>query len=83
MEVALEILGVGMVTVFIILSLVVLIGNLIIIFVNRFMGEDIKPTKGKDGTSAVQINSKKLAAIISAVNIVTNGTGRVTNVKKL
>ncbi|HET6556691.1 MAG TPA: OadG family protein [Prolixibacteraceae bacterium] len=83
MEVALELLGVGMVTVFIILSLVVLIGNLIIRFVNKYMAEDIKPPTIKSGTSSVEINSKKLAAIVSAVNIVTNGAGRVTDVKKI
>lgn len=83
MGVALELLGVGMVTVFIILSLVVIIGNLIIRFVNKYMPEDSKPPSEKTGTSAIEINSKKLAAIVSAVNIVTNGTGRVTNIKKL
>jgi len=83
MGVALELLGVGMVTVFIILALVVIIGNLIIRFVNKYMGEDFKPqSKGADN-AATEINPKKLAAIVSTVNLVTNGAGRVTNVKKL
>lgn len=83
MGVALELLGVGMVTVFIILALVVIIGNLIIRFVNKYMGEDSKPLSKNSGTTGVEINSKKLAAIVSAVNVVTKGTGRVTDVKKL
>lgn len=83
MGVALELLGVGMVTVFIILALVVIIGNLIIRFVNKYIGEDSKPLSINSGTTGVEVNPKKLAAIISAVNIVTKGTGRVTDVKKL
>jgi len=83
MGVAFELLGVGMITVFIILALVVIIGNLIIRFVNRYLGEDVKSQKRDSGSPSVEINSKKLAAIASVVNLVTNGTGRVTNVKKI
>jgi len=84
MGVALELLGVGMVTVFIILALVVIIGNLIIRFVNKYMGEDVKSQiKKSAGNSTLEINPKKFAAIVSAVNLVTKGTGHVTNVRKL
>jgi len=82
MGIALELLGVGMVTVFIILSLVVVIGNLIIRFVNKYITEDIKPESKISNHLVAEINSKKLAAIVSAVNLVTKGTGRVTNVEK-
>lgn len=83
MGVALELLGVGMVTVFIILALVVIIGNLIIRFVNKYMDEDVKLQTKNSRSSAVEINPKTLAAIASAVGIVTKGTGRITNVRKL
>lgn len=83
MGVALELLGVGMISVFIILAIVVIIGNLIIRFVNKYMDEDIKPLSKNSSTTGLEINPKKLAAIVSAVNIVTKGTGRVTDVRKL
>jgi oxaloacetate decarboxylase gamma subunit len=71
-------LGVGMLTVFIILMVVVLIGNVIIWVVNRFFPEsDI----GK--TAAVRsFGNSRLAAIAAAVNFVTQGKGRITKIEK-
>lgn len=83
MGVALELLGVGMITVFVILALVVIIGNLIIIVVNKYIGEEIRPLAKTLGSSDDEISPKKLAVIASAVNVVTKGTGHVVNVKKL
>lgn len=83
MGIALELLGVGMVTVFVILSLVVILGDLIIRFVNRFMPEIEKAPVVKNTTSGSEINSKKMAAIVAAVSKITNGTGRVANIEKL
>ncbi len=83
MGVAFELLGVGMVTVFLILSLVVILGNLIIKFVNRFIPE-IKKVSAQMGDAAkAEIHPRKVAAIVSAVNVVTNNTGRVIKVEKL
>ncbi|MBW8332477.1 MAG: OadG family protein [Prolixibacteraceae bacterium] len=82
MGVAFELLGVGMVTVFVILALVVIIGNLIIRFVNKFIGEEVKTQSKGSSNLTVEINSKKLAAIVSVVNLVTKGTGRVSKVEK-
>jgi oxaloacetate decarboxylase gamma subunit len=82
MGVALELLGVGLITVFVILALVVVLGTLIIRFVNKFFGEEIKNLPKSSGNAIVAMNSKKLAAIVSAVNTLTKGTGRVTNVEK-
>ncbi len=83
MGIALELLGVGMVTVFIILALVVILGDLIIRFVNKFMPEPEKVSAAKSTVSVPEINSKKIAAIVSAVSKVTNGGGRVVNIEKL
>jgi oxaloacetate decarboxylase gamma subunit len=83
MEIALELLGVGMVTVFIILALVVVLGDLIIRFVNRFMPEVQKASIPANEPVANQSNPKKLAAIVSAINIVTNGKGRATKIEKI
>ena len=77
---ALSIMLVGMVTVFIILWLVVLIGNGIILVVNRYWPAPkvaVKPA-GKHGAIA----SGTMAAIIAAVEAVTGGRGNVTNIEK-
>lgn len=83
MGIALELLGVGMVTVFVILALVVILGDLIIRFVNRFMPEVEKVIVAKNTAQVAEINSKKMAAIVAAVSKITNGTGRVANIEKL
>lgn len=83
MEIALELLGVGMVTVFLILSLVVLLGNSIIWFVNRFVPEIEKATAVITGTPESKQDPRKLAVIVSAVNKVTNGAARITKIEKL
>jgi oxaloacetate decarboxylase gamma subunit len=83
MGIAFELLGVGMVTVFIILALVVILGDLIIRFVNRFMPELEKVTVAKSTSSVSEVNPKKMAAIVSAVAKVTDGNGRVVKVEKL
>lgn len=79
---AFELLGVGMITVFVILALVVILGNGIIMFVNKFIGEEPKVQAVDPSSPVVTISPKKLAAIVSAVSNVTKGAGRVTNVEK-
>lgn len=80
-DIALQLLGIGMLTVFIILFMVVLLGNLIIRFVNRFVPESaqqISITKSYAGV----VDAKKMAAIVAAVNMVSKGKGRVVKVEK-
>lgn len=83
MGLALELLGVGMVTVFLILSLVVLLGQLIIRFVNRFMPVVDKAASLKVAVAVSEINPKKIAAIVSAVNTVTDGAGKVSSIDRI
>jgi len=80
-QLALQLLGVGMITVFAILFLVVFIGNSIIRFVNRFVGEELVVAPPKKEVQQV-IDQQKMAAIVSAVQIVTQGKGRVVKVEK-
>lgn len=77
---ALTILGVGMITVFLILWLVVVIGNLIIRITNKFWPSADLPAKGS-GT-VTSIPSGTLAAIVAAVEAVTGGRGKVTGIEK-
>lgn len=74
-------LGVGMLTVFIVLLLVVLIGNATILFTNRFAPSLNLPST-KDGSERDGINSAKISAIVAAVKKVTGGKGDVINIEK-
>ena len=81
---ALGLLIVGMVTVFIILWLVVLIGNLVIRLTNRFIPATV-PVEGKSesrGSAGKKTDSKKLAAIVAAVDAVTRGQANVESIEK-
>ena len=80
---ALQLMGIGMITVFIILSLVVLIGNLIIRFVNKYLPEEVSKKVQRAANQAGEFNRKKVAAIVSAVKIATEGKGHVTKIEKL
>ncbi len=71
---AFTLLGVGMITVFVVLSLVVLTGNLLIRMVNALNADSPGPTSDDDKGA--------IAAITAAVEIVTHGTGRITKIER-
>ena len=79
---AITIMLVGMATVFLILALVVIIGNVIIRTTNKYFPgtETVKLQK-----SQVHDNSAtgKIAAIVAAVDVVTNGKGQITKITKV
>lgn len=77
---AFKLLGVGMITVFLILFLVVVFGNVIIRIVNKYFPEEEKILSSDTG---IGIGRKKLAAITAAVSIATRGKGKVKNIEKL
>lgn len=85
LQTALLLLVVGMITVFIILSLVVLTGRSLIWVVNKYFSEEEKieydyvvPFIEDD-----VIYKKKLAAITAAVEIATRGQGKVVKVERV
>ncbi len=77
---ALKLMLTGMGTVFFILIMVVVLGNVIIKVTNSFASE--ANTSATSGTSS-EIGAGKLAAIVSAVDVVTMGKGKVTTVEKM
>ena len=82
-EIALQLLGIGMITVFAILFLVVFIGSTIIKVVNRYMPELEKTNIAKvQTTSSLAIDSRKVSAIVAAVQSVTQGKGKVVKIEK-
>ena len=82
MNEALKLMLTGMSTVFFILIMVVVLGNIIIRITNRFAVAVVDPSGGA-ANSQKEINPSKLAAIVSAVEITTKGKGRVTSVEKM
>lgn len=78
---ALSLLGVGMITVFIVLLFVVIVGNLLITFANKFAPDATKPTAIRQERS--NISPAKLAAIKSAIDQLTGGKGEVINIEKV
>ena len=78
---ALQLLAIGMITVFLILFLVVQSARILISFVNRFMpltaDSVVVEKRGKDA-----IDPKVVAAISGAVSHLTEGRGTVKSIRK-
>ncbi len=75
---ALELMGIGMGTVFVVLILVIELGKLLILLVNKFAPAEEKPQA--TATAAVPANIAQ--AISQAVNIITGGKGKVEKIEK-
>ena len=76
---ALTLLGVGMITVFIVLLLVALAGNGLIWFVNKFVPlPQPEPVPNLD-----TLDPRKVAVITAAVEAATGGKGSIKKIEKL
>ena len=80
---ALKLLLTGMSTVFFILIMVALLGNLIIIITNKFAVSHVTVSPVESKSNSNLIESQKLAALVSAVDIVTKGKGKISSVEKI
>ncbi|MFK7970607.1 MAG: OadG family protein [Bacteroidia bacterium] len=80
---ALQLLVVGMGTVFIILALVVFMGRQLIGVVNRWMPLAEKASSSSSSSLSSAIQPDILAAIVSAVDVVTDGKGKVDHVERI
>lgn len=85
LSLAFQLLFVGMLTVFAVLFLVVGLGNVIIRLVNRFTSEDEKPAVASSSMASAPpaLDPQKVAAISSAISILTKGKGKVINIEKV
>lgn len=79
---ALVLLAIGMITVFLILALVVISGNILIKIVNKYAPE---PTKKliRASRSATGTAPEIVAAIAAVVETVTAGHGKVESIQKV
>lgn len=88
LQTALVVLIVGMTTVFSILSLVVLAGSLLIRIVNRFFPAPIIQSGTTNTPSPIlsdktSFNKSKLAAIVAAVDLITDHKGIVEKIERV
>lgn len=83
LETAFLLMVVGMATVFVILLIVIYLGKLLISLVNKYAPEGVVSVKQTSSQAPVPIPGNILAAITAAVNVVTQGKGKVTKVEKL
>lgn len=79
---ALMLLAVGMITVFTILALIVIFGNILISLVNKFLPET-SIVSFVQSSGHLAIDPKKMAAIVSAVEVATEGKAKVTSISKV
>ena len=82
-ETAILLMVVGMATVFVILLIVIYLGKLLITLVNKYAPEEVAPAKQETPRGPAPIPGNILSAITAAVNVVTQGKGKVTKVEKL
>jgi oxaloacetate decarboxylase (Na+ extruding) subunit gamma len=82
LETALLLMVVGMATVFVILLIVINLGKLLILLVNKYAPEEVVPVK-QASRAPEAIPGNIMAAITAAVNVVTHGKGKVSKVEKL
>ncbi|MEM6803867.1 MAG: OadG family protein [Bacteroidota bacterium] len=80
---ALGLLAIGMITIFIVLSLVVLSGNILIHLSNRFLSPTSVEGEALKASAKHAIPSSTLAAIVAAVEIHTGGKGSIQSIKKI
>ena len=81
LNLALQLLLIGMVSVFLILGIVVALGKLLVTAVNRISPEVVTTPK-KRTKIATSFNPKKLAALTAVVDIVTQQQGVIKSIKK-
>jgi oxaloacetate decarboxylase gamma subunit len=72
-------LGIGMITVFAVLSFVVFSGSLLITIINKYAPEPVKEAK----LISPLISNKEIAVITAVVDHVTKGKGKIESIEKL
>ena len=77
----LTLMVIGMLTVFFVLILVVLSGNVLISLVNKFVPEEA-PKVVTSRPAAGTFEKNKLTAVVAAVEWATKGKGRITKIEK-
>ena len=72
-------LAIGMITVFVVLSIVVLSGSVLISLVNKYAPDPVKESK----LVKPLISNKEIAVITAVVDHVTQGRGKIESIEKV
>ena len=81
---ALQLMAIGMVTVFCILLIVIFLGTILIKLVNKFAPEEVVAKKIAPAANAVQQVDATVKAVIDAtIAQITGGKGHATKITKL
>jgi len=76
---ALLLLGIGMITVFVVLSIVVVSASLLIKIINRFAPDPVPQPK----LIKPLISNKEIAVLTAVVDHVTRGKGKIDSIEKI
>lgn len=80
--IGLELMIVGMLTVFVILLIVIWGGKLLIAVVNKVAPEEVVPAK-KSAKPAASVDAGTMAILQEVVSKITGGTGKVASARKI
>lgn len=83
MSFGLELMIVGMCTVFLILMIVIQGGKLLIRAVNKFAPEEVVPARKSASTSVAQIDPSVMSILQETVKQLTGGKGHLSSAKKI
>jgi len=72
-------LGIGMITVFAVLSIVVFSGSLLISLINKYAPDPVKESK----LIKPLISNKEIAVLTAVVDHVTKGKGKIDSIEKV
>lgn len=72
-------LAIGMITVFVVLSIVVLSGSVLISLVNKYAPEPVKASK----LITPLVSNKEIAVLTAVVDHVTKGKGKIESIEKI
>ena len=78
-QIAVQLLIVGMISVFVILGIVTSIAKLLILAINNYFPEPTDSAIPK----VKSLDSRKLAVISATIELVTQGKGRIESIKKI
>ena len=83
---ALILLLVGMLSVFAVLAILVVSAKVLINLLNRWHNDEtdvVKRVRRSEQSFTDSIEKKKMVAIMTAIDVISNGKGRVTHIEKI
>jgi oxaloacetate decarboxylase gamma subunit len=72
-------LGIGMITVFVVLSIVVFSGQLLITLINKYAPDPVKESK----LITPLVSNKEIAVLTAVIDHVTRGKGKIESIERL